>query len=318
MSVHLLNPSPHTTSVARPARAPRRRVDGVLVLDKPSGLSSNAALQRARRAFAAEKAGHTGTLDPMASGLLPVCFGDATKFAQALLDSDKEYVATVRFGIATTTGDAEGTETERGRDDFTRGELERALPAFAGTIAQVPPRHAALKYHGRKYYEYAREGIEIPRAPRSVDVHAIELLDWVPPVAVLRVACSKGTYVRVLAEDLGRALGSCAHLVALRRVATGPFALAAALTLDALETMAPEARDARLLPPDSLVAAMPRQDVSDDVARSLRQGRRTEAADPDARGRFRCYGPNSEFLGIVECAAGALRAVRLLRTDAAA
>ncbi len=135
---------------------------------------------------------------------------------------------------------------------------------------------------------------------------------------MLRVACSKGTYVRVLAEDIGRALGSCAHLVALRRVATGPFALAAAVTLDALETMTPEARDARLLPPDSLVAAMPRQDVSDDVARSLRQGRRAEAADPDAHGRFRCYGPNSEFLGIVECSAGALRAVRLLRTDAAA
>jgi len=290
----------------------------VLVLDKPSGLSSNAALQRARRAFAAEKAGHTGTLDPMASGLLPVCFGDATKFAQALLNSDKEYVATVRFGVATTTGDAEGSEIGRGRDDFTRGELERVLPAFAGTIAQVPPRHAALKYRGRNYYEYAREGIEIPRVPRSVEVHAIELLDWAPPDAVLRVACSKGTYVRVLAEDIGRALGSCAHLVALRRVATGPFTLPAAVTLDALETMTPEARDARLLPPDSLVAAMPRQDVSDDAARSLRQGRRTAAADPDAHGRFRCYGPNSEFLGIVECAAGALRAVRLLRTDGVA
>jgi tRNA pseudouridine55 synthase len=302
----------------RPPRAPRRRLDGVLVLDKPSGLSSNAALQRARRAFAAEKAGHTGTLDPMASGLLPVCFGDATKFAQALLDSDKEYVATVRLGIATTTGDTEGMETGRGRADFTRDELERTLLAFAGTIAQIPPRHAALKYRGRNYYEYAREGIEIPRAPRSVDVHAIEILDWAPPDAVLRVACSKGTYVRVLAEDIGRTLGSCAHLVALRRIATGPFALAAAVTLEALESLPPQARDALLLPPDALVAAMPRHDVSDDVARALRQGQRAEAADPAAHGRFRCYGPNSDFLGIVECSAGTLRAVRLLRTDAAA
>ena len=228
----------------------------------------------------------------MASGLLPVCFGDATKFAQALLDSDKEYVATVRFGIATTTGDAEGTETERGRDDFTRGELERALPAFAGTIAQVPPRHAALKYRGRNYYEYAREGIEIPRASRSVDVHAIELVDWAPPDAVLRVACSKGTYIRVLAEDIGRALGSCAHLVALRRVATGPFALAAAVTLDALETMAPEARDARLLPLIRCVAAMPRQDVSDE--------RGALASPGTARGG---------------CRSGRAREVSLLRTE---
>ena len=195
--------------------------------------------------FAAEKAGHTGTLDPLASGLLPVCFGDATKFAQALLDSDKEYVATVRFGIATTTGDAEGTETERGRDDFTRDELERHCPRSpvrSRRCRRVMPRSsitAAITTNTRA------KGIEIPRASRSVDVHAIELLDWAPPDAVLRIACSKGTYVRVLAEDIGRALGSCAHLVALRRVATGPFVLAAAVTLDALEAMTPEARDAR-------------------------------------------------------------------------
>ena len=306
---------PPATAPVRPARAPRRRVDGVLLLDKPSGLSSNAALQRARRVFAAEKAGHTGTLDPLASGLLPVCFGDATKFAQALLDSNKEYLATVRFGIATTTGDAEGDETGRGREDFTRSEIERALPAFTGTIAQVPPRNAALKYRGRSYYAYAREGVEIPRAPRSVHVDAVELLDWAPPDARLRVACGKGTYVRVLAEDIGRALGSCAHLVALRRVATGPFVLAAAVTLEVLEALPVEARDALLLPPDTLVAAMPKLDVGTDVARGLRQGKRVECAASDAQRMFRCYGPGSDFVGIVESVAGTLRPVRLARTD---
>ena len=310
-------PSPSAAAV-HPARAPRRRVDGVLVLDKPAGLSSNAALQRARRLYAAEKAGHTGTLDPAASGLLPVCFGDATKFAQALLDSDKEYMATVRFGIATTTGDADGAETERGRADFTRDEILRTLPTFTGAISQVPPRHSALKYRGRSYYEYAREGIEIPRVPRALSIRALDLVEWKSPDAVLRVACSKGTYIRVLAEDIGRALGSCAHLVALRRVATGPFALAGAVTLEALEALPPQARDALLLPSDVLIETMPRLDVADEVVRALRQGQRAGAADPGAVGRFRCYGPNSEFLGIVECSGGTLQPVRLLRTDGVA
>jgi len=308
-------PSPTAAAAGRPARAPRRRVDGVLVLDKPAGLSSNAALQRARRAFAAEKAGHTGTLDPAASGLLPLCFGDATKFAQALLDSDKEYVATVRFGRATTTGDAEGAEIARGRADFTADDILRALPAFTGAISQVPPRHSALKYRGRNYYEYAREGIEIPRAARAVGIRALDLVEWGSPDAVLRVACSKGTYVRVLAEDIGRALGSCAHLVALRRIATGPFALAGAVTLDALEALTPQARDALLLPSDVLVAAMRRLDVTRDVASALRRGQRAGAPDPGTEGRFRCYGPDADFLGIVEYSDGALRPVRLLRTD---
>jgi tRNA pseudouridine55 synthase len=310
-------PLPETVA-PRPVRAPRRRVDGVFVLDKPVGLTSNAALQRARRLFAAEKAGHTGTLDPLASGLLPLCFGDATKFAQALLDSDKEYVATVRLGIATTTGDSEGSETERGRGDFTRDEIERVLPAFTGAIEQIPPRHSALKYQGRNYYDYAREGVEIPRAARAVCIHELRVVGCAPPDVVLQVRCSKGTYIRVLAEDIGRALGSCAHLVALRRTATGPFTLAGAVTLDALEAMDPAARDALLQPSDVLVGALPRLDVDLLGARALRQGKRVGAVDPGAHGRFRCYGPNSEFLGVVECSGGKLRPVRLLRTDASA
>ena len=186
------------------ARPPRRRVDGVLLLDKPAGLSSNAALQRAKRAFAAHKAGHTGTLDPLATGLLPLCFGDATKFAQAVLDAPKEYVATVRFGAATTTGDAEG-ETVRTCDvAFARAELASALARFVGPLVQTPPAFAALKFQGRNYYEYARAGIDIPRVPRAIEIGAIELIDWSAPLAVLRVACSKGTYMRVLAEDRNR------------------------------------------------------------------------------------------------------------------
>ena len=306
------------TPAARPVRAPRRRVDGVFVLDKPVGLTSNAALQRARRLFAAEKAGHTGTLDPLASGLLPLCFGDATKFAQALLDSDKEYVATVRLGRATDTGDSEGSETERGRGDFTRDEIERVLPAFTGAITQTPPRHSALKYQGRNYYDYARKGLEIPRAARAVTIHELRVVDCAPPDVALQVRCSKGTYIRVLAEDIGRALGSCAHLTALRRTATGPFTLASAVTLDALEALGTPERDALLLSPDVLVGAMPRHDVDYAVARALRQGKRAGTVDPAAHGRFRCYGPKSEFLGIVECSGGEMRAVRLLRTDASA
>ena len=296
------------------SRLPRRRVDGVLLLDKPAGVSSNVALQRAKRLYAAEKAGHTGTLDPLATGLLPLCFGDATKFAQVLLDARKEYVATVRFGVATTTGDAEGEPARTCDASFTRAELEAVLPRFVGTVAQTPPAHAALKYKGRNYYEYAREGVEIPRVPREVVIEAIELLDWTPPLVVLRVACGKGTYIRVLAEDLAAAVGSCAHLAALRRTAAGPFALDDAATFEALEAMDALARDARLLPVDAPLAGVARLDVDAPTAQALVLGR-VGSAPPGAPGHYRCYGPQGRFLGLVERAGGALRALRLSRTD---
>ena len=295
-------------------RAPRRRVDGVLLLDKPPGLSSNAALQRAKWLYAAAKAGHTGTLDPLASGLLPLCFGDATKFAQALLDAPKAYVATLRFGVATTTGDAEGDIVAEMPVTFSREALAAAATRFVGRIAQVPPRHAALKYQGRNYYDYARAGIEIPRPAREVDIAAIEIVDWAPPTAVLRVACGKGTYIRVLAEDLAAAVGSCAHLTALRRTATGPFLLDDAVTLDALAAMAPAARDALLLPVDAPLAGVARIEVDAPSALALAQGRRAAAAGA-AAGRCRCYGPGGQFLGLVEVEGGMLRALRLARTD---
>jgi tRNA pseudouridine55 synthase len=276
-------------------------------------LSSNAALQRAKRLYAAEKAGHTGTLDPLASGLLPICFGEATKYAQALLDARKEYAADVRFGAATTTGDAEGEIVAEGAVSFTRAELAAALPRFTGRIRQVPPRHAALKHHGRAWYDYARAGVEIPRAPREVDVGALELIDWTPPVAALRIECGKGTYVRALAEDLAAALGSCAHVSALRRTASGPFRLADAVTFEALASEDAAARDARLLPVETLVAALPRLDVDAEGARALGQGR-SVVADTLAAGRYRCHAPTG-FVGVVDVADGVVRAGRMMRTD---
>jgi tRNA pseudouridine55 synthase len=299
---------------ARPPRTARRRVDGVLLLDKPHGLSSNAALQRAKRLYAAEKAGHAGTLDPLATGLLPLLFGEATKFANAVLDARKEYVATVRFGTATTTGDVEGEAISASEVAFSRDDLVDALPRFVGAIAQTPPAFAALKYQGRNYYEYARAGVEIPRVPRTITIDAIELVAWAPPQAVLRVACGKGTYIRVLAEDLAAAVGSCAHLAALRRTAAGPFALEDAVTLDALEAMDAATRDALLLPAEAPLAELARLDVDAPTARALVQGR-PGSAPPDALGRYRCYDPSGQFVGLVESDGGHLRALRLARTD---
>lgn len=292
----------------------RRKVDGVLLLDKPIGLSSNAVLQRAKRLYAAEKAGHTGTLDPLASGLLPICFGEATKFAQALLDARKVYVAIVRFGIATTTGDAEGEVVAESPVTFTRADLERALPQFVGTILQVPPRHAALKFKGRNYYEYARAGIDIPRPPRKVEIDSIEVIEWASPVATVNVACSKGTYIRVLAEDLGAVLCCCAHLTGLRRTATGPFTLDRAVTLEALEAMEVAERDALLLPIHAPLVQMPTIDVDADSARALCQGR-VAPTPAGAAGRYACFDPDGAFLGMVDVDAGGMRAVRLVRAS---
>jgi tRNA pseudouridine55 synthase len=300
--------------VNRPPRPPRRRVDGILLLDKPPGVTSNAALQRARRVFRAEKAGHTGTLDPLASGLLPLCFGEATKFAQSLLDSRKEYLATLAFGASTTTGDAEGEVLETAAVAFTAADLAVALRRFEGTIAQLPPRYAALKFEGRAYYEYARAGQDMPRTPRPVTIHALEVVLCAPPQVVLRVACSKGTYVRVLAEDIALALGSRAHLAALRRTASGPFRIEAAVPLAALEAADPAGVDALLLPVDAPLGELPMLVLDGPAAAALRHGQAVaQAAAID--GAHRCYGPDGGFLGVATAAAGILRAARMLRCD---
>jgi tRNA pseudouridine55 synthase len=280
----------------------RRRVDGVLLLDKPRGLTSNAALMRAKRLYRAEKAGHTGTLDPLASGLLPVCFGSATRFAQLLLDAPKRYVATVRFGATTTTQDAEGEVVATRPVDFAVADVERALARFTGRQMQTPPAHSALKFDGRPHYEYARRGIDVPRAPREVVVHALRLLQWQAPDATIDVECSKGTYVRALAADLGEALGSGGHLAALRRTASGGFDLRAAVTLEALEAMDEAALDARLEPVAVLVAHLPALTIEGDAARRFRDGAGVPA-EGCGDGLFAVYSAGA-LLGIADICGG--------------
>jgi tRNA pseudouridine55 synthase len=302
--------TPREMTAARPARLPTRRIDGVLLLDKPKGLSSNAVLQHAKRLYQADKAGHTGTLDPLATGLLPICFGDATKFAHALLDADKTYVAVLRLGMTTTTGDAEGEIVAAQPVGSSRQDVEAVLRRFVGRIAQVPPRHSALKRDGRKYYEYAREGVEIARHPREVEIHELALLDWRAPDMELRVHCGKGTYIRALAEDIGAALGCGAHLTALARTATGKFALADAHTLDELQGRPTVDRDAILLPVDALVSTLARLDLDAPDAIRLAHGQpvaRAELGD----GMVRVYAAGI-FAGVAAVAGGVLRARRLV------
>lgn len=303
-----MKPTPGT----RPKIA-RRPVHGVLLLDKGAGASSNAALQQAKRLYRAEKAGHTGTLDPLASGLLPLCFGAATKFAQASLDADKRYLATLRLGVTTTTGDLEGdvVRTVPGTS-VERAALEQACAGLVGEIEQVPPMHSALKRDGKPLYEYARAGIEVERAARRVRIHAIEVRDGTGDLWTIEVSCSKGTYVRTLAEAIGAALGCGAHLAALRRTGSGALDIAAASSLAELEGLDADARDARLLPPDALVAGLPRIVLSSDDAGRFLAGvrRRLPLADVAAA---RIYGPDrGAFLGTGHVVAGELIASRLL------
>lgn len=296
----------------RPQRIVRRAVHGVLLLDKPLGLSSNDALQKAKRLLRAEKAGHTGTLDPLASGLLPLCFGAATKFSQASLDADKRYTATLRLGRTTTTGDLEGALLQERPVRVTRVDIDAACLSLSGVIEQRPPMHSALKHEGRALYEYARQGIEVERAARRVQVHRIEVLNWSDDVLVLDVSCSKGTYIRTLAEALGEHLGCGAHLTALRRTASGGLDLAGAITLDALAALDEAGRDARLLPPDALLADWTALCLSADEAGRFLSGLRRRVDAPDCE-RVRVYGPEPKaLLGAAHIRAGELIPDRLL------
>ena len=267
----------------------------MLLLDKPHGMSSNAALQRAKRRFNAAKAGHTGTLDPMATGLLPLTFGEATKFSQMLLDADKVYEAVVCFGSETDTGDAEGQVIATASVDFTREALDAAIAALRGEIEQIPPMHSALKRDGKPLYEYARAGIEVERAPRRVTIHALDCLAFNGREATLRVHCSKGTYIRTLAIDLGRALGCGAHLTALRRTAIGAFGIEQAVTSEALEAAEPP--DSLLEPVDALIAAYPRLELDEAAGAALMQGRELPGAG--APGLLRLYSAG-RFIGLGE------------------
>ncbi len=251
-------------------RVQRRPVHGVLLLDKPLGFSSNQALQKAKWLLRAEKAGHTGTLDPLATGVLPLCFGAATKFSQLHLDADKTYVATVQLGVKTSTGDAEGEVISERPVQVTPDDLTRVTAQFTGPIRQVPPMHSALKKDGKALYEYAREGIDVERAPRDVSIHALALTALSPDTLRLVATVSKGTYIRTLGEDIGEALGCGAHLTSLRRTATGNFTETQCVTIEALEAMSEDERLARLLPAEALVAGHSRVTLgTEDAARFL-------------------------------------------------
>ncbi|HMH18120.1 MAG TPA: tRNA pseudouridine(55) synthase TruB [Burkholderiales bacterium] len=273
-------------------------VNGVLLLDKPVGPSSNAVLQRAKRLLGAARAGHTGTLDPLASGLLVIGLGEATKFAEALLGADKAYRARVKLGERTETGDAEGAVLERSEVSVTREELLAALDRFRGEIEQLPPRHAAIKHQGRPLYDYARRGEEVPRSPRRIVIHRLDLEQFEGDRAQLFVECSKGTYIRALAEDLGAALGCGAHLAGLERTAVGPFRLGQSVTLDALEALALPERRERLLPPEALLGLRPRLTLEARLAAKFRQGQAVSVVS--ASGNVAVFGEDGMFLGTGE------------------
>lgn len=267
------------------------------MFDKPLELSSNTALQKIRRLFQAEKAGHTGTLDPLATGLLPVCFGEATKFSNALLDADKSYAARLRLGQTTTTGDAEGEITSERPVDFTDAELAQVLARFRGEIQQLPPMHSALKHQGIPLYEYIRKGITIERPLRDVVIHELQVNSFAGNEMEISVRCSKGTYVRTLAEDIGAALGCGAHLTGLRRTAIAHFKLSEAYDLERLTQMSDDERDACLLPLVCLMPDMPQLNLDAVQIRRLAQGQRLSLDTGLPDGKIGLYGPMG-FIGV--------------------
>lgn len=290
----------------------RRALDGVLLLDKTVGITSNAALQQAKRVFAAAKAGHAGTLDPLASGVLPVLFGEATKFSAFLLDADKEYVAGIELGTCTTTGDAEGEVLSRAAVQVNDAAIAAALQSFRGETEQIPPMHSALKRGGRPLYALAREGVVVARKARRIAIRKLELLERAGARVLVRLICSKGTYVRVFAQDLGAVLGTGAHVVSLRRTRAGRFSIADTLTLDSLAVLDSAARDKALLPVDALLHELPSVHLGADAAASFLNGRVVEQSGAGP-GRCRVYGVGERLLGVGEAAApGRLRPVRLV------
>jgi len=290
--------------VARRRRG--RPVDGILVVNKPAGMTSNAVLQQVKAAYFAAKAGHTGSLDPLATGVLPLCFGEATKFSRFLLDSDKAYRATVQLGVETDTGDADGEVIAECDVDVALEQIEPVLARFRGTIDQVPPMYSALKYQGRPLYELAREGVEIEREARRVEIYSLELEAWRPDCGEMDIAvrCSKGTYVRTLAEDLGRALGCGAHVKTLHRSQAGPFTDGQAVSLEAIEALrqskAFAEMDGLLLPVVDAMRQFPRVELPEATAFYLRQGLPVMTPGLPGDGFVALLGSAGEFLGVGE------------------
>lgn len=281
-----------------------REVNGILLLDKAAGETSNHALQRVKRLYHARKAGHTGSLDPLATGLLPVCFGNATKVSAFLLDADKRYWVRVRLGVTTTTGDAEGEVlSTRSADGVTEADVRRVLEGFRGRIEQVPPMYSAIKHQGERLYKLAREGIEVEREPRAVTIHSLELCACELPDLELEVHCSKGTYVRTLAEDIGEALGCGAHVTALRRTGVGPFDAAGMVDMETLEEVAAVGRnalDGLLLPIDGALAGWPEVRLTADSSYYLKQGQAVIVPKAPTEGWVRLYDERSDFIGMGE------------------
>ncbi len=292
----------------------RRRIDGVLMIDKPPGMTSNGVLGAIKRLYEATKAGHTGTLDPFATGLLPVALGEATKFSGQLIHADKTYLATALFGVTTTTGDLEGEIVRRSEVRPTSEAVGMAMRPFVGPILQVPPMYSALKRDGKPLYAYAREGVVLDREAREVTIHSLLLLELQWPLMRFRVCCSKGTYIRTLAEDIGEVLGCGAHLTQLRREKTGGFDVSEALTLEAIEAAAMPERLHFLRPNDALVADYPRIELDVAMTARLRLGQRLPwiVAGVTQSGHYRTYADDGEFIGLVHAIDGGLRPERLV------
>jgi len=278
----------------------KKHINGILLLDKPLGFSSNQALQKVKWLLQAAKAGHTGTLDPLATGLLPLCFGEATKFAHYLTDADKTYLATVKLGVTTTTGDAEGEVLSTESVNVSQAQLAQVCQQFVGEISQTPPMYSALKHEGKALYEYARAGIEIERKARLVTIHNITLNALVDNIATLTVTCSKGTYIRTLAEDIGHHLGCGAHLIGLRRTATANYDITQVVTLEQFEALSAEQRIEMLRPVDSSVLHLPAVTLDTDSTFYLQQGQAVWRSGVIPQGLLRLYSEQQEFLGLGE------------------
>lgn len=281
-----------------------RSIDGIVLLDKPTSFGSNQVLQRVKRLFQARKAGHTGSLDQLASGLLPICLGEATKFSGFLLNSDKRYSAVIRLGVTTTTGDAEG-ETLECKDfrPYARERLEQVTRAFIGEIEQIPPMHSAIKHKGQRLYKLAHQGLEVERAPRRITIYELELRDFGRDFMAVEVLCSKGTYIRTLAEDMGAALGCGGHVQALRRTAVGPFDGSQMIGLEELERRADqglEALDAVLVPMEAALVDCPEVELPDNAAYYLKKGQPVLVPKSPTAGWVRLYADQHRFLGVGE------------------
>ncbi len=291
-------------SKLRGRRQKGRAVDGVLLLDKPIGLTSNQALQKVKRLFDARKAGHTGSLDPLASGLLPICLGQATKVSGFLLDASKRYQVTARLGQRTDTGDADGQVVEEQTVPLLDDDaVKRVLAQFEGTQKQVPPMYSAIKYQGQRLYKLARKGVEVERQARDIEIYGLELLNQEADVLQLDVACSKGTYIRTLIEDIARALGTVAHVIVLRRLGVGPYAEGRLYRLEELEALAGQGMgrlDDILLPVDSALEHWPSVELGADSAYYLMQGQAVMAPGAPSSGKVRLYDKGHGFLGIGE------------------